>query len=103
MPNMKVFSYYQHPQETWDAKTCEKKAKYLAKDGTGTKYPWRGYIGPDAWGMGGYGKRRFNGGCVHNDQWYDGDITPLPVVAPGFKIIHVPTWGYRIVKEVLTR
>jgi hypothetical protein len=87
---------YQHPQETWDEKKCEKKAKHVAQDGLGTPYPWPGYIGNT------FGEIRYNGGCCRPDyitgDHYDGENFPLPKVAPGYKIIRVPTWGYRIIK-----
>lgn len=86
-------TYLVHDAEVWDAKKCEKAAKHTAKDGLGTKYPFKGYIGGQQ-----YGKHRYNGGCVRNDEWYDGEICPLPQVAEGFEIIHIPTWGYRIRK-----
>ena len=91
-------TYYIHPREVWDANRCEKVVKHVAKDGLGTPYPWGGYVGDFRSGMGGYGRIRFNGGCIHEDQWFDGDIRPLPKVAKGFKIISIPAWGYRIIK-----
>jgi len=89
---IKENGYYTYPVEIWDKEKCEKAVKYVAKDGLGTKYPWPGYIGQN------YGKTRYNGGIRHQGNWYEGDIRPLPQVAEGFEIIHVPTWGYRIVK-----
>jgi hypothetical protein len=84
--------YYRPAPEYWDARTCERKAKHTAKDGLGTKYPFKGYIGNH------YGKTRFNGGCIRNDKWYEGQVIPLPVIAPGFKLVHKLTWGWQIVK-----
>lgn len=92
---MKLFQY---PAEVWDAKTCAQKAKHLAKDGLGTPYPFRGYLGSSACRPSTYGTEIYNGGCVHGDEWYNGENRPLPVVAKGFKIVVVPTWGWRIVK-----
>jgi hypothetical protein len=87
---------YQHPRETWDAKQCEKAAKHVAKDGLGTPYPWPGYIGQ-------YGETIYNGGCTRpreNGEWYDGENFPLPIVKPPYQIIHVSTWGYRIIRDI---
>ena len=91
--------YFTRPQETWTPRQCELAAKRFARDGMGTKYPWPGYIGsthcPVSYG--GYGTTRFNGGCCHGGDWYEGEIRLLPVVARGFQIIRVPSWGFRIV------
>lgn len=93
---------YQHPQEIWDKKTCEKAANHLAKDGLGTPYPFKGYIGSS----GGfpayssvYGTVRYNGGCERDGQWWQGENRPLPKVADGFEIVFVRSWGWRIVKK----
>lgn len=85
---------YQHPQETWDAKKCEKLAKRLCRDGCGTPYPWKGYL-PE---LQNNGITRYNGGTVIADKWWQGEERQLPIVAEGFEIIHVSTWGYRIIK-----
>ena len=84
--------FFANPAKVWDAKTCKRKAGHLAKDGMGTPYPWKGYIGNY------FGKTRYNGGCGKGGKWYQGEIFPLPKVAEGFEIIHVPAWGYRIVE-----
>jgi len=91
-------AYFVHPQEVWDLSTCEKKAKYTAKDGLGTPYPFKGYIGSETSIPPAFGKIRYNGGCVHNGQWYEGEIRPLPSVAPGYEIVRVPRWGWQIKK-----
>jgi hypothetical protein len=88
--------YYQHPQVTWDKETCEKIAKRTVKDGYGTPYPFKGYIHPPTqlgWHV------RYNGGCVRNGDWWEGEIFPLPKVSKGFEIEHVSSWGYRLVKK----
>ena len=84
---------YRHKPEVWDKATCERASRYVAKDGLGTKYPWPGYIGCH------YGVTRYNGGCWRDDKWWKGEDRPLPKVAEGYVIIHVRTWGYRIVRE----
>ena len=89
---------YQHPQEVWDVKKCTKLAKRVAKDGMGTPYPFQGslylQLGHHVHGM----RVRYNGGTVIDGEWWQGEEWQLPQVAEGFKIIHVPTWGYRIIK-----
>jgi len=89
--------FYIHPRETWDEEKCKKIAKRVARDGMGTKMHFPGYIGsciaPYGWG-----KTRYNGGCVRDGEWYDGEIRRLPRVAKGFKIVKRPTWGYQLVK-----
>ena len=85
-------TFFVHDPEIWDAKKCEKAAKHTAKDGLGTKYPFKGYIGNH------YTKTRYNGGCIRNDEWYNGEIIPLPQIAEGFKIVYKSTWGYQIIK-----
>lgn len=91
---------FQIPAETWDEAKCVKMARRWAKDGLGTRYPFKGFIGPfvSSVSMGAYGSERYNGGCVRNGQWWQGEHRPLPILPPGFKIVHRPSWGYQIVK-----
>lgn len=89
---------FHHPQETWNEEKCEKLAKYLAKDGLGTKYPFKGYLGSSMSIPPKFGMIRYNGGCVRNNEWYDGEFFPLPILAKGFAIVQVISWGYRIIK-----
>lgn len=92
-------NYFVHPQEVWDKAKCSKAARHVAKDGLGTPYPWPGYIGSSTSIPPRYGSIRYNGGCVRNGKWYEGETRPLPKIAEGFEIIHVPTWGWRIVRK----
>jgi len=91
--------FYTFPQETWSAAVCESKAKRVAKDGLGTSYPFKGYIGSSASCPPAYGKVRYNGGCIHGDEWFNGEIRPFPKLAKGFEIVSVLSWGWRIVKK----
>lgn len=89
---------FQNVAALWDTVKCEKMVKHTACDGLGTRYPFKGYIGSH------YGPVRYNGGCVKTDEkgkeeWFQGEYFPLPIIAKGFKIIHVPTWGFRIIRE----
>jgi len=103
--NKHIDPVYTYPREQWDAAKCEKAAKRLAKDGLGTPYPWRGYIGSSTTPIqyGGYGRTTFNGGIVIDGEWYKSADRPLPAVAGGFTIVHIPTWGYRIIKQAPTQ
>ena len=90
---------YQHPQQTWDAKKCEKLAKRRTTDGMGTPYPFKGYLHLGELGHYAHGiSVRYNGGCVRDGEWWQGEEWPLPKLAEGFEIVTVPTWGYRIIK-----
>lgn len=86
-------SFYMNTPQEWDYKQCLKIANKTARDGLGTPYPWKGYIGSH------FGGVRYNGGCVKGDKWYRGEHFPLPLIDPAFEIIHVPTWGYRLIKK----
>jgi hypothetical protein len=90
---------YHHPKEKWSHSKCAKAAKHLATDGLGTPYPFKGYLGSSVALPAHFGTTIYNGGCVRNDKWYHGEHFPLPELAPGFKIIVVPTWGWRIVAD----
>ena len=100
MPN----GFYKNPQEIWDAKKCERMARRIARDGMGTPYPFKGAVpGPYPFG---FGKTRYNGGCIRpmnaavgKRKWYPGEIHPLPKLAKGFKWVANPTWCWQIVKE----
>jgi hypothetical protein len=90
---------YQYPAEVWDKAKCEKMAKRVATDGMGTKYPFKGYLGSSACRPSTFGTELYNGGCVVNGVWYRGEHRPFPILAEGFEIVVVPTWGWRIKKK----
>lgn len=96
MVNMRA-PLYHYPQETWSVEKCEKLAKAIATDGLGTPYPFRGFLGAHSGIPPRFGDIRYNGGCVHDDEWYQGEHRPFPILPEGFEIISVPTWGWRIV------
>jgi len=90
---------YQHPQETWDAKKCEKLVKRTIKDGLGTKHHLKGMLHLGELGHYAHGiSVRYNGGTVIGDKWWQGEEWPLPKLPDGFQIMYVSTWGYRIIK-----
>ena len=72
--------WYTPEQEEWDLAACIKAAKYTAKDGYGTPYPFKGYIG-----------------CSQIGSEYNHN--PLPKIHPDFQIEMVLSWGYRIIKK----
>jgi len=85
---------YQHAPEVWDEKTCAKKAKSVAKDGHGTQYPFKGKIGSH------YGEKRFNGGCIRNGEWWQGENYPFPQIPDTYEIVPVQYWDcYQIRKK----
>lgn len=86
---------YQHPREIWDVKKCEKLVKHIAKDGLGTPYPFKGYI---RLGNQGDLQVRYNGGCVRDGEWWQGEEWQLPKLADGFELVRIRTWGWRIIK-----
>ncbi len=91
---------YQNPQQTWDAKKCEKLAKRWRKDGLGTKSHLQGMLHDGEVGHYAHGMTvRYNGGCVREDKWWQGEEWKLPIIPENFEIVHVPTWGWRIVKK----
>lgn len=88
---------YQHPQETWDEKTCARLAKRRWRDGMGTQMRTPGYLGCNqpysehSFGL--LGQRQFINGESYEDEFF-----PFPILAPGYEIKWVVTWGWFIVK-----
>lgn len=95
---MAVFKgqYYRPPAEHWDTARCEREVKKISTDAAGTPYPWPGYVGCST--VQGYGKTRYNGGCNRVGSWWEGEIRDLPEVADGFTLVHIISWGWRIVR-----
>ena len=93
---------YQHPPETWDEAKCKKLCKRQYVDGYGGKWPFKGYVSDYILGYPGiyFGLViHYNGGCIRDGEWWQGEERHLPIVPPEYEIVHVPTWGYRIVKK----
>jgi len=86
---------YRHTPAVWDANKCARLAKKTQKDGYGTPYHFKGFIGPFS-GMDFYGTREYNGGIIREGKLYKAEHIPLPQVADGYEIVNVPYWGYRI-------
>ena len=86
---------YTHPQETWDAKECAKRAKARRQPGGKP-----GLIAGSSSSYPEYGQTvRFNGGREIDGNWYQSECRPLPVIAPGFHFEKVVSWGTYIVKD----
>lgn len=86
---------YQFPQEVWDEAKCAKLAKRRHKQYA----PFKGYLGSSASIPPAYGEIRYNGGCDHDGEWYQGENRPLPQIHEDYEIIVVPTWGWRIKRK----
>jgi len=90
--------YYQHKPKVWDAAKCARMVRSRPKDGYGTPFP-KGYLSPPS--PFGWGKIRYNGGCLRprtaaDGDWYEGEVFPLPIVAEGFELVSKPSWGWFI-------
>jgi len=89
-------TYYEYPQETWDEKTCEKWANYAPKDPWGNKPP-KGLINNIGSHRAEYGQvHEYNGGCMREERWYDGEIRPLPLIHEDYEFFYLNSWGTTI-------
>lgn len=86
---------YHYPREIWNKAKCEKLVKRNLANGYGDKWPFKGYLYEAEIKL----LERYNGGTIINSKWYQGYLKLLPELAPGYKIIFITSWGYRIVKE----
>ena len=82
---------YYHKPEVWDEKKCAKIVKRRRKDAYGTLAHLPGFI------YGEYGTKCYNGGCVCEGKWYEGEHRPLPTVPDKYIIVYEPTWFYRLI------
>lgn len=85
---------YQHPQEIWDETTCAKKARKKSPYA-----PFKGYLGSFSAQPPAYGKVRYNGGCIREGKWWQGEERPLPIVHENYEIVVIRSWGWRIKKK----
>jgi len=91
---------YQNPRQTWDAAKCEKLSKRWKRDGLGTKSHLPGMLDNRMIGShNGELTERYNGGCEREGKWYQGETWDLPILAEGYEIIYISTWGWRIIKK----
>ena len=92
----KVKTYYEHPTETWDKKYCEKQAKSAPEDPWGNRPP-KGIIANDSSPYCEYGQTvTYNGGCIHDGVWYNGETRPLPIIHEDFEFHYLTAWGLTI-------
>lgn len=92
-------SIYVHPQETWDEAKCDKAARYAPKDHWGNRPP-KGIISRSGSAHVQYGETlRFNGGCVRDGEWYEGERKPLPIIPDTYEIVTLSSWGLRIQRK----
>ncbi len=84
---------FRHEPEVWDAKKCLKISKRKCTDAYGTKDHLAGFLHDS------YGVKMYNGGCVRDGEWYEGENYPTPTVAKGFEIIYVRSWFFRLIKK----
>jgi hypothetical protein len=91
--------FYHLPIPIWSVKFCERMVKSYHRDGLGTRMSWPGYVGHLI-----HPTTRFNGGTTRfgNGDWYPGVICGMPLLPLGFKLVLVPSWGWRLVNEKTT-
>ena len=102
MPDMVSFprmSIYIHKQEVWSEKKCERQARRAPKDAWGNPPP-KGIIARAGCPHVQYGKTiRFNGGCIREGEWYEGEYKPLPIIPDTYEIVPLSSWGLIISKK----
>lgn len=92
-------SLFNHPQEVWDAQRCAKAAKHIFRDGMGTPGGPKGLVCVSGSSHPTYGTARYNGGCIRDGEWYEGEYTPFPIIPETYRFRHVSSWG-TIIEEV---
>lgn len=90
-------NYFIKKREVWDEKLCKKLANATATDGMGTKYPFKGYVGHRVREV----VVKYNGGTIIDGQWYQGVITPRPLLPKDYEFINVTSWGLRLIKQIV--
>lgn len=102
MPDMVSFprmSIYIHKQEVWSEKKCERQARRAPKDAWGNPPP-KGIVSHSGSAHVQYGETiRFNGGCIRNGEWYEGEYKPLPIIPDTYEIVPLSSWGLIIRKK----
>lgn len=89
-------TYYRYPQETWDEKTCKKWSRHSLPDNWGNREP-KGLINHIGSHRVEYGQvREYNGGCIREGKWYQGEIRPLPIIHEKYEFYHLTNWGLTI-------
>ena len=93
---------YTHPQQTWTAAECAKRAKSAPADHWGNRPP-KGLINSSSAVHPGPGQTtRWNGGFIAPDgEHYESECVPLPIIPDTFEFVNVPSWGTRIQKKAV--
>lgn len=93
--------YYVHPEETWDETRCQKVARQNPRNAFGDKEPWPGRVSAfgSAYCQPG-SSQRYNGGCIRNGTWYQGEAMPLPVIPESWRFVTRSYWGIYLERVV---
>lgn len=84
---------YIHPQETWTAPECQRRARHAPKDVWGNRQP-KGLIASNASNYPQYGQSiAFNGKREINGELYSAEYKPLPAIPPEYEFYTHPAWG----------
>ena len=86
---------FRHPRPVWDEATCKKLAQKVEKDGLGTPYKFKGYMGYCLPRL----ITRYNGGCVRNGEWYKGEYHPYPRLPKNYELRNLTSWGLVLVEK----
>ena len=90
---------YSHPQEIWDEAECVRRAKFNPKK-YGVKNPWPGLIAYSSSPYAEYGTTVYwNGGKIINNEWYQYEHKPLPVIPDSYEFVQRLSWGTYIQKR----
>ena len=93
-------TYFKHPQETWDETECLKRSRKINKDGLGTVGGPKGLINCHSAPYPRYGQiRRYNGGCIREGEWYNGEEVPFPIIPDTFHFVQHCSWGTAIERK----
>ena len=90
--------YWKPEPEVWDEKKCAKVAKKRGRDGYGTRHPYPGLVQASG-AVGGYGKTKYNGGCVRDGDWWEGEDIPFPVIPKEYCYVYRSMWGTYLMRR----
>lgn len=91
---------YHHKQEVWDARECARRARRAPRDAWGNKPP-KGIIAYVGSNYAQYGQTvRYNGGIVVDNDWYQSEHRPLPIIPDTYEFYVIPAWGKAIRKKL---
>ena len=94
-------TYYVHSQEVWSKAKCAKVAKCMDRDSLGTAGLHSGCVSPSGASYPTYGQEQlYNGGCVRDGEWYNGEIIPLPKIPASYEFYTISSWGTYIRKKM---